>query len=292
MSVMTLTQPYFYITGVYKMKNITLDSKKQIFTVIMGMYNIEKLRIVEYTENYVIYNDVNDTNRVIALDKKHDSVIFVIFGTDVYINFTWNNVSKLFEYYYNESIEKSQVIKDKNDIIDYFKNENNELKDIIIRDNEVSDYYHSVITDMESKINNLNNSLNVANSNYNELCQEYEKIYNKLSYYENEYEAIIVPEKINALNEKYDDMVNTAKNIIDEKNDMIKSLQCQLKDITNKYNRDEEIINKVYAIADDIDNIESMKKDINYYKKEMTFYKELYYSVIGDLLDDSDLFEE
>lgn len=289
---MTLTQPYFYITGVYKMKNITLDSKKQIFTVIMGMYNIEKLRIVEYTENYVIYNDVNDTNRVIALDKKHDSVIFVIFGTDVYINFTWNNVSKLFEYYYNESIEKSQVIKDKNDIIDYFKNENNELKDIIIRDNEVSDYYHSVITDMESKINNLNNSLNVANSNYNELCQEYEKIYNKLSYYENEYEAIIVPEKINALNEKYDDMVNTAKNIIDEKNDMIKSLQCQLKDITNKYNRDEEIINKVYAIADDIDNIESMKKDINYYKKEMTFYKELYYSVIGDLLDDSDLFEE
>ena len=274
------------------MKNITLDSKKQIFTVIMGMYNIEKLRIVEYTENYVIYNDVNDTNRVIALDKKHDSVIFVIFGTDVYINFTWNNVSKLFEYYYNESIEKSQVIKDKNDIIDYFKNENNELKDIIIRDNEVSDYYHSVITDMESKINNLNNSLNVANSNYNELCQEYEKIYNKLSYYENEYEAIIVPEKINALNEKYDDMVNTAKNIIDEKNDMIKSLQCQLKDITNKYNRDEEIINKVYAIADDIDNIESMKKDINYYKKEMTFYKELYYSVIGDLLDDSDLFEE
>ena len=164
-------------------------------------------------------------------------------------NLMVNELSEMVDDYKNQCIEMQESNDSLRFTVDYLKQKNSDLEDIVIRDNEISDYYNNLISDMENEITDLNNQIIEEQNRYDNLDNAY-----------------------NELNQEIETLSNEKR-----------LLQCQLKDISNKYERDEKIINKVYEMSEDIDNIETMKKDIEYYKQEnerlikvKNHYKNLY----------------
>ena len=173
-------------------------------------------------------------------------------------NLMVNELSEMVGNYKNQCIELQESNDSLHLTVDYLKQKNNDLEDIVIRDNEISDYYNNLISDMENEITDLNNQIIEEQNRYDNLDNAYEVIYNKLSYYQNEYETIIVPDKIKALNEKYDNMVETAKSIIDKKNNEV----SWYKMVLNKYKVRLNEWKKAYHIQ--TEKIKSLENKIDF----------------------------
>ena len=171
-----------------------------------------------------------------ALEVAHDSIERLVNESEEK-QCMINELSEMVEDYKNQCIELQESNDSLRFTVDYLKQKNSDLEDIIIRDNEISDYYNNLISDMEVEITDLNNQIIEEQNRYDNLDNAYEVIYNKLSYYRNEYETIIVPDKINAIQKKYDSMVETAKSIIDEKNSKINELNEENKRLTEVKNQ-------------------------------------------------------